>query len=83
MKTIKIEFGLDTATVDDNIDAEKYLKNAARELRALLPEYKFSCSVNEDDNAETKILNEDELDQSVIDRINEALVEAESRAINN
>jgi len=82
METIKIEFGIDTAFTE-NVDADKYLKLATTVLRKQLPGYKFSCSVNQDDNAETKILNEDDLGLVTVMTIQDAIVEAESDAIND
>jgi hypothetical protein len=82
MKTIRIEFGIDTATTE-NIDMDKYLIVVSKSIRALLPDYKFVCSVNQDDNAETRITNENELEYEIVQSVNEAIVESESTAIND
>lgn len=82
MKTIRVEFGIDTATTE-NIDMDKYLLVASNALREQLPEYKFICSVNQDDNAETLITNENEFDFGITQTVNEAIIEAESSAIND
>lgn len=80
--TIEIEFGIDTAFIE-NIDIEKYLRLAAKSLRKQLPEYQFRCSVHQGDNAETAILNLDNLNIAIADRVRDAVVEAESEAIND
>jgi hypothetical protein len=83
MKTIKIELGIDTATVDETVNEEKYKKLVIKSLREQLPDYRLSCSVNQDDNAETHILNADDFQPDIVLEIEEALVEAEPGAIND
>ena len=74
MKKITVSIGIDSAMYQDEqtINLDAYANAVFAQLRERFPEYKFSVSVFEDDNAETEISPDD------IEAVNDALVEIES-----